>query len=138
MWKIFDYVNERWVNDIAAWTRTLQKPQRTKLRAKLDMLAQAGSDLPPDLLMKTEVPYIYKLKVQGNPKLRPMVCRQVLPIEDELTGEEKDEEVFVVLIGAKEISWEFDPPLADVEAGHRRLKVIDNPKQRMCKHERIN
>src|SRR5437016_1102279 len=107
MWKLFDYIDRRGINDIAAWSRRLQKPERIKLRSKLDMLAKAGGDLPPDLLMKTEVPYIYKLKVQGNPKLRPMVCRLVLRIEDEETKKEKDEEVYIILIGAKEISWEF-------------------------------
>src|SRR5215204_3818100 len=108
MWQIFDYITERGVNDVAAWTRTLQKPQRIKLRSKLDMLAQAGPDLPPDLLMKTEVPYIYKLKVQGNPKLRPMLCRQHLKFtykEPEKAPEEIDGEVFILLVGAKEISW---------------------------------
>jgi mRNA-degrading endonuclease RelE of RelBE toxin-antitoxin system len=61
-WLIYDYINERGDNEIAAWTRKLQKPQRIKLRAKLNMLAENGPDLP-GLLLKTEVEYIYKIKV---------------------------------------------------------------------------
>ncbi len=120
MWKLFDYINGRGINEIAEWTRRLQKPERIKLRAKLDMLIKAGADLPPQLLMKAEVPYIYKLKVQGNPKLRPMLCQQHLTFTEKETEEKIDEEVFILLIGAKEISWEFDPPNADAEASIRR------------------
>lgn len=138
MWKIFDYVNDRNVNEIAAWTRKLQKPQRTKVRVKIDWLEKAGADLPPGLLMKTETEYISKLKIQGNPKLRPMLCRQHLKFTEKESGEEIDEEVFILLIGAKEISWEFDPQGADAEAAIRRRKVISNPNQRLCKHERIS
>lgn len=142
MWKLFDYIDRRGRNDIAVWTRSLQKPERIKLRSKLDLLAQAGGDLPPDLLMKTEVAYIYKLKVQGNPKLRPMLCRQHLKfkIRDKVkdTDIEIDEEVYILLIGAKEISWEFEPAGADINAGDRRKEVIANPTERLCIHERIN
>jgi hypothetical protein len=139
MWKLYDYVNNRRVNEIAEWTRRkLQKTQRLKLRSKLDMLAQAGPDLPPGLLLKTEVEYIFKLKVQGNPKLRPMLCRGPLKVEDKETGAQKDEQGFTLLIGAKEISWEFDPRGADIEAGNRRLEVIRNPIERRCDHERID
>ena len=101
------------------------------------MLSQAGPDLPPGLLLKTEVPYISKVKVQGNPKLRPMVCRGPLKVV-RATGEEEDEKGFTILIGAKEISNEFVPPNADVEAGARRVEVIENPEKRRCTHERIN
>jgi hypothetical protein len=138
MWKLFDYINRRGVNEIAEWASRLQKPERIKLRSKLDMLAKAGGDLPPDLLMKTEVAYIYKLKVQGNPKLRPMIFRQHLTFTEQDTGDEIDEEVYVVLIGAKEISWEFEPRGADISAGSRRLEVINNPTERVRYHVRIN
>jgi len=137
MWKLYDYFSEREINEIAVWTRKLQRPQRIKLRSKLDMLEKFGADLPPGLVIKTEVEYILKLKVQGNPKLRPMLCRGPLKVEDKSTGEKKDEEAYTLLIGAKEISWEFDPKDADIEAGIRRSKIIFN-KNRRCDHERID
>ena len=137
MWELYDYLNEREINEIAAWTRTLQKPQRVKLKSKLAWLAQAGLELPPGLVLKTEVPYILKLKIQGNPKLRPMLCRGPFKARNEKTGEEKDEEAFTLLIGAREISWEFDPRGADVEAGRRRIEIINNSRRR-CEHEQID
>lgn len=139
MWKLHDYKNVHGVNEIAEWTRKkLQKIQKIKLKSKLDMLAKAGPDLPPGLLLKTEVAYIYKLKVQGNPKLRPMLCRGPLKVKSIEVDEEKDEEAFTLLAGAKEISWEFDPKGADVEAGNRRVEVIKDPQKRRCEHERID
>ena len=137
MWELYDYVNERGINEVAEWTRKLQKPERIKLRSKLDMLAKAGGDLPPQLLMKTEVPYIYKLKVQGNPKLRPMLCQSLLLVKNEETGKEEEKDSFLLLIGAKEISWDFEPRGADIEASMRRIEAINNPERRV-KHERID
>lgn len=136
MWILYDYVSERGRNEIAEWTRRLQKPQRVKLRSKLDMLSTAGPDLPPGLLMKTEVPYIRKVKVQGNPKLRPMICEGPVSIINQETGE--NEQSFTLLIGAKEIAWEFEPPGADIEAGIRRESVINDPERRRRKHERVD
>lgn len=137
MYKLFDYRDERGNNLIAEWTRKLQKPQRVKLRSKLDDLANFGPELPPSLLMRTEVEYIYKLKVQGNPKLRPMLCFGPFFIKDLETGEEKREEAFTLLVGAKEISNEFEPKGADIEAAIRRLQILENPNRRV-KHERID
>lgn len=128
MWRLYDYVDERGRDVFAEWTKSLQKPQRIKLRTKLDDLSKFGPDLPPGLLMKTEVEFIYKLKVQGNPKLRPMLC----------FGPIGKEEAFTLLIGVKEISSNFVPRNAEAEAAHRRLKVINNHRERRTKHERIN
>lgn len=136
MWKLFDYVDERQRNVFAEWTKTLQKTQRIKLRTKLDDLIKFGPDLPPGLLIKTEIEYIYKLKVQGNPKLRPMLCIGPFFIKDLNTGKEIREEAFTLLIGVKEVSWDFEPKNADIEAAIRRGKVLENPNRR-CKHERI-
>src|SRR5437588_13044223 len=133
-WLIYDYISERGVNEIAAWTRSLQKRERAKLRSKLNMIAENGSDLP-GLLLKTEVEYIYKIKVQGNPKLRPMICHGPFEEIDDETGEEC--ETVTLLVGAKEISWEFEPKDADIEAGIRRQIILHNRKRRV-KHERIN
>lgn len=137
MWELYDYFSEREINEIAVWTRKLQKPQRLKLKSKLVILEKAGADLPPGLVIKTEVEYILKLKVQGNPKLRPMLCRGPLKVRNETTGQQEDEEAYTLLVGAKEISWDFEPKDADKEAGTRRLKIIFNQKRR-CKHERID
>jgi hypothetical protein len=126
MWRLFDYLNRRGDNEIAKWTKELQKPQRVRLRQKLDLLAQAGSDLPPQLLAGTGVPHIYKLKVQGNPKLRPLLCKGTVDNENE----------FTLLLGAFEIQWEYDPKDALAKAVERREELLNDPSRR-CKHERV-
>lgn len=133
-WRIYDYVSERGVNEIAAWTRSLQKKERAKFNSKLNMIAENGPDLP-GLLLKTEVEYIYKIKCQGNPKLRPMICYGPFKEIDENTGEEY--ETVTLLVGAKEISWDFEPKGADIEAGIRRQIILNDRKRRVI-HERVN
>lgn len=113
-------------NEIEKWTLNLQKRQRVKLNSKLDMLQQSGGDLPPQLLAGTGVPHIYKLKVQGNPKLRPLLCKGTVDNKNEYT----------LLIGAFEIGWGYDPKDALAIAAKRREELLNDPKRR-CKHKRI-
>ena len=123
---MYDYCDKDGVNEIAEWTRKLQKPQRIKLRLKFDMLAQHGPDLMPHTLTNTDERFIYKLRVQGNPKLRPLLCKGPL-----------EESEFTILIGAKEVQWDFDPRDALEKAVTHRQVIIDNPERR-CDHERIS
>ncbi len=125
MWLLFDYTSNRG-NEIKEWTLTLQKQQKVRLNAKLDMLQQAGSDLPPQLLAGTGVPHIYKLKVQGNVKLRPLLCKGTVDNENE----------FTILIGAFEIQWEFEPKDALAKAVERREELLNDVSKR-CTHERV-
>jgi hypothetical protein len=127
MWKLYDYFNERGVNEIAEWTRPLEKTQRTKLRLRFDMLAQYGMDLLPQLLAGTGVPHIYKLKVHGNVQLRPMLCRG--PIDNDAE--------FTILLGAVEVNWVLDPRDAAELAAQIREEIILHPLRRI-EHERIN
>ena len=126
MWELFDYFSTGNENEIASWTRGLEKRQRIKLRSKLDDLIRYGPDLPPQLLAGTGVPHIYKLKVKGNVQLRPMLCKG--PIDND--GE------FTLLIGAIEADYELHPADAIARAVARRLEIISDPARR-CKHERI-
>src|SRR5437588_9360141 len=100
MWTLFDYVNEDGVNEIAQWTRRLEKRQRIKLNQKLDMLQKHGPDLPPQLLAGPIFPHIYKLKVKGNVQLRPMLCKGPIIYDEE----------FTLLLGAIETDDELDRP----------------------------
>lgn len=126
MWELYDYLNERGVNEIAEWTRNLQKRQRIGLRSKLDMLAQA-SELPPQLLAGTGVPHIYKLKVHGNVQLRPMLCK----------GTANNDTEYTILLGAIEVNWVLEPENAAELAARIREEIIRHPERR-CKHERID
>jgi len=124
---LFDYTDKYGNNDIKAWTLTLEKPQRAKLNAKLDMLAQHGLELFPHVLTDTPTPGIQKLRVKGNVQLRPMLCQG--PINN---GNE-----FTLLIGATERDSRFVPDKADEKADDRKKMIIANPNRR-CPHERVS
>ena len=52
---LYDYKDENGNNDFKEWTKKLQKVERAKLNAKLDMLASKGSELFPHVLTDTRV-----------------------------------------------------------------------------------
>ncbi len=123
--KLYDYLDSEGRNIIKKWTLELQKRERIKLNQKLDMLEQYGAELPPQLLAPV-APHIFKLKVQGAIKLRPMLCKGTIDVEKE----------FTLLVGAVEIQWKLEPPDAKEQAMQNRQELIDNPLRR-CDHERI-
>lgn len=127
MWDIYDHVDRDGSNTIAAWTRGLESVQRKLLRSKLDMLAQAGPDLPAQLLANLGG-HIYKLKVKGNVQLRPMLCKG--PVENETE--------FTILLGAVEVGGRLQPADAAEIAAEIRNQIIADPNNRRCEHERIN
>jgi hypothetical protein len=128
MWAIYDHVGRDGVNAIAEWTRGLQAVQRKLLRAKLDMLSQAGPDLPTQLLAGTGIAHIYKLRVKGNVQLRPMLCRG--PVENDAE--------FTVLCGAIEVGDALQPANAAERAATIREEILADPNNRRCDHERID
>lgn len=125
---IYDYLHPADGNLIRQWTERLQVKERAKLNSKIDALAMHGADLIPGIVTPTGVPAIFKLRVQGRVKLRPLLC------EGPGGG---NGGVFTFLLGAFEISWDYDPPNAPtIAAGHRR-DLIANPLQRRI-HERVS
>lgn len=122
---LFDYTKNN-KNDIKEWTLGLQKIQRAKLNAKLDMLELHGSELFPHVLTDTPTSGIQKLRVKGNVHLRPMLCK----------GPVNNEKEFTLLIGATEIGSCFVPDKADEKANERKQIIIKNPTRR-CFHERV-
>ncbi|MFZ4504467.1 MAG: hypothetical protein ACOYM1_11005 [Methylovulum sp.] len=124
---LFDYADKNGNNDIKAWTLGLQKTQRAKINAKLDMLAKLGPGLIPHVLTDTPTAGIQKLRVKGNVQLRPMLCKGPINNENE----------FTLLIGATERDSRFAPDKADEKANDRKNIIIENPNRR-CPHERIS
>lgn len=124
---LFDYTDKKGSNDIKAWTLTLEKNQRAKLNAKLDMLMSKGSELFPHVLTDTPTSGIQKLRVKGNIQLRPMLCKGPINNENE----------FTLLIGAIERDSRLEPDKADEKAKDRKNIIIGNPNRR-CPHERIS
>jgi hypothetical protein len=119
MAKVWHYKDAAGQDVIKLWADGVPKPQRIKLQAKIDMLIEHGSTLPPQLLADTGVPGIKKIKVQGNPKLRPLLC---------MTTENPEE--YVLLVGAYEISWEYVPKDALTMATERREEVLKDAERK--------
>ncbi len=127
LWKLYDYYNEKGVNEIKLWTEKLEKKHRIKLNLKLDMLEQTGPDLSPRLLAGPVFDHVYKLRVDAKEvQLRPFLCKG--PIDN---GKE-----FTLLLGAKEVGGKYDPRNAKKIAAYNRMEIIAN-KNRRCDHERI-
>jgi hypothetical protein len=127
MFVLFDYTDANGKNDIKEWALGLEKRERAKLNAKLDMLAKLGSDLFPQVLTGTPTPGILKLRVKGKVQLRPMLCKGPINIEKE----------FTLLIGAKERGSQFVPEKADEKANVRKQIIVENHTRR-CPHERVS
>jgi len=81
---LFDYTDGNGKNDIKEWTLGLEKRDRAKFNAKLDMLALHGSELFPHVLTDTPTPGIQKLRVKGKVQLRPMLCKGLLIMKKNL------------------------------------------------------
>jgi hypothetical protein len=125
-WIIFEYLHPRHGNLMRKWADGLQKKERAKLDQRVDSLAMHGTSLIPGTVAPTGVASIFKLKVQGQVKLRPMLC--------EGPG---DKTSFTFLLGAKEVQFAYDPEDAPNTAASYRQDLISNPDRREI-NERIN
>lgn len=125
---LYDYLSQTGNNEFQTWTEQLQKVQRAKLNARLDMLENHGDGLFPEILTGTNTPGILKLRVKGNVQLRPMLCKGPIEIEREYT----------LLLGAVEIGGKLKPTKADELANDCKAEVLQQPNTRRKKHERIS
>lgn len=124
---LYDHVNAHGENEIAAWTRDLQTPDRAKLANRLDKLRQLGLELLPEILTGTDTPGILKLRVRGKVQLRPMLCKGPIGMNEE----------FTLLLGAKEVGGKLVPRHADALADDIRQKVKADPANRRKEHEHV-
>lgn len=129
MARIWHFLNEQGEDVIQEWVqRHVQRREMGRLQNKVDMLARSGSGLVPHLLADTGEPHIKKLKVKGSVQLRPLLCR--------ITDNDADEEEFVLLMGAKEVGFQYEPADALKEAAQRR-EVVLNDESRKTAHVRF-
>ena len=124
---LYDYRDDKGNNIIKAWTNGLQKVQRGKLNARLDMLEKSGPDLFPQILTGTKSPGISKLRVKGNVQLRPMLCDGPINIGKEYT----------LLLGAIEKDSKLIPKNADKKADSNKKDIMKDDNRRTT-HERIS
>lgn len=122
---LYDFVDTHNENVFLQWTLTLQKAQRVKLKHRLDMLEEHGEDLWPHILAGTAIASIFKMKVQGPVKLRPLLCRGPVP------GEAK---TYTMLAGAKEVGSQWQPASILNTARDRRIAVMAAPLNRRVAH----
>lgn len=131
-WKLYDYVNNRGVNEFKKWAEGLEKEQLAKLNSKLDDLKQNGTSLSHILLSDTGTPNILKLRFKGKVAMRPLLCKGPTRNADNQYNNE-----FTLLCGAIEKDRKLIPPNALDEARIRREEVIKDPENRRCEHEPV-
>jgi hypothetical protein len=88
----------------------------------LDRLEQAKPDSLPGIMVGPIAPslHVYKLRLGGKVRLRPMLCKGPIRPDAELT----------FLQGAFERNNKLDPRDAFARADERRLEVLDQPQKR--------
>jgi len=117
---VYDFIDEDGRSVIATWSTGLTKRSRGALDSKLNMLAISGMDLPPKLLVGPigKTGHIYKLRINADVMLRPMLCKGPFRMNEELT----------LLIGAVEIQWKLVPdPVRAVE--NRDILLADRKRR---------
>lgn len=125
---IYDFVNEKQINEIKKWSEKLQKNQRAKLNEKLDKLRLSGDELMPETLTGTSIAGIKKLRIRcQNVQLRPLVCN----------GPINSKKEFTLLLGATERDNKLNPLNAENLADINKHKIIIEPHQRRILHEKV-
>lgn len=127
-WRLYDYVDHRGVNHLAAWSRSLDSKYRAMLHRRLKALEETEPSLVPGLVEGPirGHPHIYKLKIGGKVRLRVLLCKGPIDNNKELT----------FLMGATERDYKWDPPNAPTIAEARRQEIISNLGRR-CNHVKV-
>ncbi len=103
----------------------LSQRLRARLDVKINILAQAGDQLPPKLVQNTKSKHIMEIAVNSRTvALRPMLCR----------GPSNMQEEFTFLFGATERDRKYTPADALERANKNRDDLIARPGNR-CEHE---
>ena len=127
-WRLYDYIDERGINQFEQWSRGLESGDRAKLHRKLKALEDTEPGLIPGLLSGpiNGYPHIYKLRIGGKVRLRPLLCKGPIEKDSELT----------LLMGATERDWKWNPHNAREVAVARRQEILNNPERR-CIHVKV-
>lgn len=124
---LFDYVVEPLGRSpFRTWWKGLQKAQRGQLLGMIDLLRMADADLAQGLIDGTAESGVFKLKVGGKVRLRPLLCRGPVDASQEVT----------FLLGATERDFQLVPRGAEAKAAEYRDNLRADPRLRET-HERI-
>lgn len=121
---LYEYVDTRGGGVMTFWVATKEVREHAGyLDQALDRLEQTSNpDKLPGIFVGPVAPsrHVYKLRLGGKVRLRPMLCLGPVDNPKELT----------FLIGAFERNWKLDPPDAVQRADERRDEIIADPKKR--------
>ena len=128
---LWDFLSPRKENLILRWTRQnrLYERDRAKLNQKLDRLQQLDFNLATRTGMLIGPlhgqEHIFKLVVNGNVKMRPLLCK----------GPINERSEYTLLLGVVQRDGRF-PPDAAQKAESNRGAVLKDPERRQL-HERF-
>lgn len=126
---IWHYLDLEGRDVVTEWASALQGRQLGKLQNQIDRLAIYGSALKPLPLSDAGMPPLLKFKIHGNVELRPIIWQIV-------ESNRSDEEEFVILAGAIEVSWKWVPSNALEIAESRRQELLKD-ESRKARHSRF-
>ncbi len=132
-WELYDYLDNRGINQIKSWTQGLEDRLRGKLNLKLDLLELHGTGLSTGLLSDTKIIQIKELVINGRVAMRPMLCLGPTRDHDGRYNQE-----FTILCGAFEKDSKYIPKNALTLADKRREEVIKEPNIKRCPHEQVD
>ena len=122
MWKFWEWLDGRNQRPFSAWRLALPTVERARLDDKMRAVQVFGIEAPCLKGPISGYRHLYKIRVQGPTQaLRPILCRGPFDMDGE----------FTMLIGAREIQRNWDPPGALGDAEARRLEVASDPSRRV-------
>lgn len=114
---LYEYVDAGGRGAMTSWMRTKGAREHSwQLDHALDRLEQAGVASLPGFFVGplASFRHVYKLRLGGRVRLRPLLCKGPIEPERELT----------LLIPAFERNWKLDPPDAPAKAERRRQEIL--------------
>lgn len=124
---LFEWIDRRRLGVLTRWRAGLQPAQRAQLDQKTLLLEQTEPENLPGLWAGpitdrgVKCPRIYKLRIGGKVRLRPLLCRGPLA---------RDRAALTFLAGAQERGGRFRPEGAPRRAIERRTGLISGRDRR--------
>ena len=126
---IWHFLDSNGRDVITEWASGLDKRQLGKLQNQIDRLELYGSAMKPLPLSDVGKPPLLKLKIHGKVELRPIIWQLV-------EADRADDEEFVLLAGAKEVSYKY-VPLDVLEIAENRRQELLKDESRKTRHARF-
>ena len=126
---IWHYIDRDGRDVVTEWASSIPKRQLGKLQNQIDRLALYGSALKPLPLSDAGQPPLLKFKIHGDVELRPIIWQMI-------EAPRAEDEEFVLLAGAIEVSWKY-VPLNVLEIAEYRRQELLKDENRKARHSRF-